>query len=415
MNLFKKTNRKLILTVFTLLVFAVLYCQAINPSWKAHLEIDVWVWYERFSYFCKHLSFSGLEGNELLPTTLFFILLPAVFSNFSKMSYASYLKAALIINLLVLFLHIALCRKKANFLQTMLFLVIVLFVGPIIFFRFDGVITFLVLLAIWFWQKKNLVLSGFSLGWAAAMKVYPVIFLPYFLCIFCFKKNYYRIFYFLTSFLIAIIIPVFIFFAIGGSFEQIFSALKFHALKYVSIESILGNFLTGTSLLFAKKPLPLLGGYGVWGVKSKFIDMMGLEFFNYFWVLPVGLFYLFLILKKKFFKKLSVGVLFWMMLLFLVFSKNLHPQYIFWFIAFFPFLKVKQKGKTDYLMMFFLIIIIAFLTQNVYPRLYTNFIEQFYRRGKQLEIFFLQFLRNLSIVFLLIFSFRSIFIKKVIE
>lgn len=417
MKFFFNKNNKLILTALTLLVFAILYCQTINPSWKSHLEIDSWVWYQRIDYFRKHNnSFANLEGNELLPATLLFLFVPTIFSNLSKINYGFYLKGVLAINFFIIFLHILLCRKQTNFLQTLLFLMIVLFIGPIMFFRFDSLITLLVLLSIWFWRQKKLVLSGFSLGWATAMKVFPIIFLPYFLLILWFDhKRGSQIISYLISFIISMLVPLLVFFSIGGSFEQVSEALNFHALKYVSIESVPGNLLTGISLIFNKKPLPLLGGYGVWGVKSKFIDTIGLEFFNYLWILPVGIFYLFLISKKSFLKKLHVGVLFWLMMLFLVFSKNLHPQYIFWFIALFPFLKVKARGYINYLIMFFFIIIIALLNQNIYPRLYTSFIEEFYSRGQQTEIFYLQFLRNLSIILLLVFSFKNLLLKKSIE
>jgi len=417
MDLAFKKSYKILFFIFTFLVFAVLYCQATNPSWKSHLEIDTWVWYQRIDFFRTHgKSFAGLEGNEILPATLLFLFIPAVFSGLSKIDYGLYLKSALGLNLLILLFHVLLCKKQANFVKTLFFLLVLLLIGPIMLFRFDAAVTLLVLLSIWFFKKKNFALSGFSLGWAFAMKIFPIIFLPYFLLVLWFKpKNRLQIIPFLAFFTIPIILSALVFLSLGSTLEQITEALNFHSLKYVSIESIPGSLLTAVYLFFNKKPLPLLGGYGLWGVKSKFVDTLGLQFFNYLWILPVGIFYLFLIFKRVFLKKLYLGVFFWTILLFLVFSKNLHPQYIFWFIAFFPFLKIKTKGWVDYLAMFFLLSTIALLNQNIYPRLYTAFIENFYYRGQQHEIFYLQLLRNLSIVLFLIYSFRPILLKKTIE
>jgi len=186
-------------------------------------------------------------------------------------------------------------------------------------------------------------------------------------------------------------------------------------LKYVSIESLPGSLLTLISLIFTKSPPQLLGGYGVWGITTFLIENLGLAFFNYFWLIPITWFYVFLIKQKSFLKKLYPSVFFFLTLLFLVFSKNLHPQYIFWFITFFPLLQFKSKAKKTYLIMYFLLLTMAYLNQNVYPLLYTGFIKNFYQQGQQVEIFYLQLLRNLSIVALLILSFKSTFIKKTIQ
>ena len=416
-NLFSQKENRIVVAMLATIVFAIIYFQALNPLWKGHLEVDTWIWYQRVEYFYKNnFSFVGLKNSEFLPATLLFLFAPIVFLNSSSLNYSSYLKGALCLNLFILFFHFCFYKKERGSLQAIFFLIILLSLGPIMLFRFDGFVTLLILLTLWFWRKKNFSLSGFFFGWATAIKVFPVIFLPYFLLVLrSDKKQRLQIIPFLLFFIIAGFLSLLIFFLIGGSVEQVFEALGFHSLKYVSIESVPGVFLTGASLLVAHKPLTLVRGYGVWGINSELINILGLNFFNYLWMLPIFLFYLFLTIKKEFTKNLNIGVLFCLTILFLVFSKNLHPQYIFWFIALFPFLKVKEGGEFDYFLMFFFIIIISFLNQNVYPLLYTNFLEQFYSRGKEIEIFYLQFLRNLSIILLLIFSFKAIFLKKSLE
>lgn len=407
------SKNRLAIIFLTIFIFLILYLQTNISLWRGHLEIDVYVFFQRAESFLKHNSFAFLKDNEHLPGTLLFFLSPLIFF-WQKFTYGSYLESFILINFGLISLHLALYKQQGGIRNLIYFLIIILISGPILLFRFELFVSLLVILTIIFWQKKRFFLAFLILGLVTTVKIYPILLLPYLFCILFKNKLYKKMFISIASFLMGIFFIVGVFFLMGGNLQKIITSLEFHSQKPVSIESIPGSFITAASLIIDKKPPFLIGGYGVWGIKTELFDFKPV-FFNWFWILPLGIFYIYLFCHNEFNQKLKVGVIFWMILLFLVFSKNLHPQYIFWFITLLPLLKIKKEGNIDFLILFGFISIIALLNQCVYPLLYTDFIKIFYYNGQQIEIFFLQLLRNLAILALLIVSFKNIFIEKTIE
>ena len=395
---------KLLLVISTILVLLILYCQAFSPLWRGHLEIDVWVWYQRMEYFFKNHSFTGLKNNEILPATLIYIFLPRLLAGWNNLTYSSYFSAALIINLLVILTTIILVKKNSPSFRFWLFPSLLLLTGPILLFRFDTFVALLILFSIYLFRHQKLAYSAFSLGLATAMKVYPIIFFPYFLLVLWHQDRLQRLFIFLANFLLALIVPIAIFSLLGGNLKQILTSLEFHALKPVSIESLPGSLFTATSIIFKHRPPALLGGYGIWGITTPLITALGLKFFNSFWILPIGLFYLCVLKRPKLYRHLRVSILFCLVLLFLVFSKNLHPQYIWWFLSLFPLLKFNPLS-------FILLIFIAIFNQLVYPLFYTQFFIDFYQSNRYYEVFYALLIRNILIVALLIASLKYEFKK----
>ncbi|MFH0942764.1 MAG: hypothetical protein V1810_01180 [Candidatus Beckwithbacteria bacterium] len=363
-------------------------------------------------YFFKHNSFTGLDGNEILPTTLIYIFIPRLLAGWKNLSYISYLSAATLVNLLVIFLTLVVVKKKSSSLQSWLFLILVLAIGPILLFRFDTIVALFVLLSLYLFSKKRIISSAIFLSLATSMKIYPIILLPYLGLILMYQKSFKRILIYLFYFLLFMALPIIIFFLLGGNLKQILSAMEFHGLKYVSIESLPGSLLTASSLIFNHRPPDLLGGYGIWGITTPLIKTLGLKVFNYFWVLPVSFFYLFIIKNRKYLAKLYPSVCFSLVLFFLVFSKNLHPQYIWWFLSIFPFIKITAFNRYKYLFMFILLVFISIFNQLVYPLFYTQFIDDFFQHNRYYEVFYALLIRNFLIVCLLIVSLKNEFPKK---
>ena len=141
-----KYFKKFSLGFFTLaiLVLLIIYFQALLPLWKNHLEIDVWVWFQRMEPFQKFNSFSALENNEILPATLFYLFIPRLIAGWTHLSYATYLSATIFFNLFIVLLLILLVRKNSTFFQSSLFLGLILLTGPILLFRFDTLVVLLV-------------------------------------------------------------------------------------------------------------------------------------------------------------------------------------------------------------------------------------------------------------------------------
>jgi hypothetical protein len=393
---------KLVLVVSTILVLLVLYCQAFNPLWRGHLEIDTWNYFLKVEDFIKTGSLFSTIGNEILPATTLFLLIPGVFVPQPPFYYSAYLPAFFTLIIIVLICHVFLAAKYGSINQAIIFSLLMLFFGPILLFRFDALAALLVVLSLICFQQKKFLLSALFLGLVASIKIYPLIFLPYLLLILFTQHQRKLIVSYLSGFTISLIVPVCIFLFYGGQASQIIAGLNFHSLKPVSIESLPGSLMTLFSVLTQHQPPPLLGGWGIWGIAAP------LNFFNKFWPLPLAIFYLFLLKNKTYLHQISFGAIFCLMLLFLIFSKNLHAQYIWWFLSLYPFLKFNPLS-------FILLIFICVFNQLVYPLFYTQFLEDFYQSNQQYAVFYCLLLRNLLIVALTVISLRNVLVKRVIR
>lgn len=372
-----KINAGICLAVF---VFTFVWIQALFPIWNSHLQVDIWVLWERLNYYLSHgHSFAGLLGNEVLPATLLYLFVPAALIPIGSLGYVNYLPAMMLANLIVLVLHWTIVPDKKTFLLSLLLF------GPILLFRFDGLVTLFLLLGFLMFTKEKYHFAGFWLGLATGMKVFPIIFLPYLVLILLRKGKKKETLALLIFFVEALLIPVMAFLLLGGDLEQIKMALSFHSQKLISIESVIGSFVTGLSLLFKGTPPELIPGNGIWAVQGP------AELFNRLWIVPVGLIYLLLYRRKNIGKNFSWLVPYTLMLVFLIFSKNLNPQYMWWFMAMMPFVK---PSKT----MILLVLGAALLNQLVFPVFYTKFVEDFYRFNESYWVYYLMLLRNLILV-----------------
>lgn len=376
--------------VLTIGTVALLWWQARQPVWNNHLQVDIWVFWERLNYWLNNLhSFAGLTGNEILPTTLLYLFVPIALIPVGLLSYANYLPAMLLTNLVVLGMHWLIINRKE------IFLVCLLFLGPILLFRFDALVTLTILLAFMAFIKERYKLSGFWLGLATGMKVFPVIFLPYLVLILVKQNNRKALQKLLIFFGEALLLPVFIFLLLGGSLEQVAAALAFHSQKLISIESVPGSLITGWSLLFSGSPPDLIPGNGIWAVPGP------AALLNRLWMIPIALVYAFICLRQNLLSKFSWTVPFVLVLVFLVFSKNLNPQYLWWFMVFLPFIKPSR-------LMLMLVLGSALLNQLVFPLFYNTFVEDFYRQNLSYWVYYLLLLRNAILVVITYLSGRKL-------
>lgn len=335
--------------------------------------MDIWVWWQRVEFWFRGRTFSGLTGNEILPLTLLYLFVPTLSIPFGWLSYANYLPAAWVLNLTVIGLHLIFIKRKTLFLLSLLFL------GPILLFRFDALVTLLLILSFVSFEKNRPAQAGFWLGLATGMKVFPIIFLPYLLLLLRRRAL------FLIYFAEALILPVLAFLVLGGNWGQVIDALNFHNLKLISIESLPGSIITGWSLLTRGGPPALLAGHGIWAVPGP------AALFNRLWLVPLGLVY-YLIWKNRP-RQFDWNVPLALTLVFLVFSKNLNPQYLWWFMVFLPLVKISRA-------VWLVALAAALLNQLVYPLFYTKLIEGFYQHNGSYWVYALLLLRNLGIVYL---------------
>jgi hypothetical protein len=384
---------KLWLIAAAALVFFILWRQANNPLWRGHLEIDTWNYWLKVEDILKHRTFTTKIGNEILPATTLFLMLPSWINQGQPLNYSVYLNNFFWLIFLILLINLYLIVKTGSAKKGIIFLTLTLFFGPIILFRFDALAALLVVGGLVAFKKKLSLVSAALLGLAVSCKVYPVIFLPYLGLILWFNQRR-IVFKWLAVFTLALVLPIGLFFYSGGRIIQLTSGLSFHANKYVSIESIAGSLMTLWSVISKHHPPQLLGGWGIWGIPSR------LDFFNWFWLIPLSLFYLCLFNRKRFFQNLNYGVIFCLMLLFLVFAKNLHAQYLWWFVPIFTLLEFNLFATI-------LIIFICIFSQIVYPLNYTLFIEDFYLHNQAYAVFYGLLVRNLLMALLTVYSLRK--------
>ncbi len=379
--------------VLTILTAGWLWWQGLQPTWNAHLQVDIWVFWERINYWLVHNhSFAGLTGNEVLPSALLYLFIPAALVPVGSLAYANYLPAAMLVNMVVLAGHWFFYRDKAIFWTCLLAL------GPILLFRFDGLVTLLMLFGGVAFIKRNYPLSGFFWGLATATKVFPVIVVPYMLLILMAQRNWREMVRFLIGFGEALLLPVIIFVAMGGDMEQVSAALAFHSQKLISIESIPGSWITGWSLLRSGVPPAILPGNGIWAVAGP------AELLNRLWIVPVALFYYLVWKRKDLIKQFNWSVVLSLLLVFLAVSKNLNPQYLWWYAAFLPLTKPTKLSWV-------LTLGVLLLNQLVFPLYYTLFVENFYRQNESHWIFYLLLLRNVGLVAITYLSLKQLFSK----
>ena len=383
-----KPKGLLLLAIFTLVL---LWWQAQQPAWNAHMQVDVWISWQRISYWFGHAkSFVGLTGNEILPATLLYVFIPTLITANSGLSYSIYLPLAMIVNLIAVASHGFLARDKVIFLTTLLFL------GPILLFRFEPMVTLFMLMSFEAFSHERYKQSGLWLGLATAMKVFPVIFLPYYALILWKRRELRSVLGLVLFFGEALLASVLAFLLMGGSTLQIMEALSFHSHKLISIESIQGSLITGLSMLKSGVPPTLIPGNGIWSVAGP------AALFNKLWLIPIAIAYYFVWKSDSLTKNFSYKVPYVLTLIFLVFSKNLNPQYLWWFMVLLPFIKPSK-------FVWGLTLVTALINQVVFPLYYTTFVESFFRQHQEYWIYYLLLLRNVGVVIICYLATKDLF------
>lgn len=407
-ELFSRLVKENFFIVFLfVLVVLILFYQAQIPLWQSHLQVDVVTFFNRAKSFWQNNSWLRLELNEYQPGALLFFLIPSVFLKL-KESYSSYLSAFFYINVVLIGFHFLIYRIQKPISSVISFMFILLFSGPILFYRFELLTSLLCIFSFFLWIRDKKNFSALILGIAVSVKLYPMLLIPY-LLILSFKKDksILKILSIFLFFMMGAFIPVFVVWFLGLSLGQLWESLQFHSLKSIGLEGMPAMVLTVWEKLTTGAYPQYISAYGINGLIIK--NELPRVFYNWLWLPPVLAFYIFLFLRKENFFRYEIPFL--AVQLFLIFSKGLNPQYIFWFLLFFPLFS-KYKDKIDYFADLFLILLVVFLTQLIYPILYTDFLQKFYTDGTMPQIFYLQVIRNVAFLILFVRVFWRTFMNK---
>ena len=197
---------------------------------------------------------------------------------------------------------------------------------------------------------------------------------------------------------------------LGSSLSEILDTIQLNSLKPVHVESLWGSFLTIFSKVVSGEWALGKGEHGIFGIDPRYI-YLPLTFFNYFWIVPLSIFYVVLYKKVDKNGELKIEAVFLIVLLFIIFSKILTGQYIFWILTLLPLFRYRQKLKTSFIMAFVVILAIVFLTQYIYPLHYNELLGIFYTSQDQAEYFLILLTRNIFLVTLFLLGWKLAFDK----
>jgi len=124
--------------IYYLILFictTVVLLQAIHPAWKDHLVFDVYTYFERSTYFINHLNLSNI-ANEYHPGAITFFILLSPFLLINP-SVEAFLNIILSANFILIFLIAYMIERLTASKNILIFSLLILFTGPIIFYRFE--------------------------------------------------------------------------------------------------------------------------------------------------------------------------------------------------------------------------------------------------------------------------------------
>lgn len=239
------------------------------------------------------------------------------------------------------------------------------------------------------------------LSMATLTKIYPIIFLPY-LIILIWKRHP------PANAIKALIIFLLTTFSLLGLYLLIFKlpltnflfSIEFHAMKPVSTESLWAVVLTIYSQITAGKYPQIMFSYGISGLDSRYW-VLPLWFYNYFWILPLGLLYLWLFKKINYKSSFDIRICLAIILLFLTFSKVLASQYLLWFTLLIPLLKLKIFYMRNWQINLLLVLLTAVFHQYIYPVYFGLFLVGFYDNSLH-YLFWINATANLILIILFI-------------
>lgn len=378
--------------------------ESLHPSFYMHLYIDIFVFHARALHFWENLSLANLGHNEYQPGAILFFILLGALSFLIDNSLETFKWVLFCANIILIILTAFLFHKMKKTYGIILLSLLLIFLGPILLFRFDLLVIFLLTLVFFLWEKGRYEWAMAILPLGILVKIYPIIFLPYFL--FLTFKNYkslnavYLFAIFLSAFLSYFLLYTL---AFQISFVDTLVSLSFHNLKSVSTESIWASLIYFYHIIVG---IPLPGFESDFGINAiaRSDVFPSITFYNYFWILPFFLLNILYFFKTK---KASAGIdykfIILNMLVFLIFSKVLSNQYLAWFLFLLPLLNLKTLLTKTWVINIFLVALTTILHTMIYPLHYTSWLEIL---KTQREDFFLTSVMLISSLILVILGVR---------
>lgn len=385
--------------LFLFFIIIILLFEAWHPVWSTHLHTDARVYFERANYFWKHHGLTDLTDNEYQPGALIFYIalsLPII----NQLTFDNYLLSLFLVNILLIILLAGVYEKIGGIGNVFIFGLFLFFLGPIVLYRFDFYVMFLTILAILLCRRHHYLLAVSILSFATLVKIFPVVLLPYFVLLALMNRGIKFAVITLFAFISSYIGFLLTFMAVFKASFQILGT-SFHFLSQIPIhtESLWGSIMTILPKITTGEYARGKGAWGIFGIAPEY-TIGDLKFYNYIWILPLGLCYFWLILHSKKMKSLNIRFCILLIFIFLVFSKILHLQYTLWFILLIPLIPFKELMQQKWIINMFFVITASFLHYYVYPLRYTEWTREVYITGDKAFLIWIIALRNLIFLIL---------------
>ncbi|HSH21461.1 MAG TPA: hypothetical protein VK992_02435, partial [Candidatus Caenarcaniphilales bacterium] len=378
-------------------VIGVLVLQAYHPLWRPHLQGDVVTFQLRAAHFLDNSSWAGLGYNEYQPGALwFFVLLgrltPAVHN------FDGFLTATVLANAALLAAHFAFFAWLGPRTAAPVFLALALAAGPILFHRFELLVSLIVLVAWLLFRFRSFAGAALLLGMAVAMKVYPAVLLPLVVVAAARRRREAGV---LTAvaFAAGVAIPTGLYLVTGGTPTELVEALRFHQQKPVGLEGVVGTVVMLVQWTLGM-PVRITPGFGVHGFTSD-LPLLTNSVLELLWIVPTGLLFLAIVWRFRRRGLAHPAFAFALLLVFVVFAKVLNPQYLWWFLVFLPWIPPAWWGTLRWRAVLVAAIAALLLTQVVYPIFYSDYLAWFQQQFDSAALFYLGLLRNALLLVLL--------------
>jgi len=369
-----------------------LWSRASDPRWLGHLQIDPVVFQTRAVSFLEHSSWAQAGTNEYQPGALWFFVATACGLDDPR-KFDDFRFALLTANALLLCLHILLAAVFGEKHTPWVMMILAAATGPILLYRFELLVSLLVLTGWLFWRRGHFNTCGFFMGLAMATKIYPILLAPLLLFgawIFGkLRKGISSMFAWALG-LFGMTFSLLIF---GAQSQELMSAIRFHINKPFGIDGTLGSLVPILQNLL-DIPLRMAPRNGIHGFDS---DLGGLATTAITWMwFPIALGVIALILRKQRIEGYpNAGDLFVLLGVFVGFGKLMAPQYTWWALSLLPFAPALWLTRKQWIAVLVLLIASLLLGQIVYPLNYSEFIKSFAGNPMGNPLFWINSVKNL--------------------
>lgn len=369
-----------------------LWSRASDPRWLGHLQIDPVVFQTRAVSFLEHSSWARAGTNEYQPGALWFFVATACGLDDPR-QFDDFRVALLTANAILLCLHILLAAVFGEKHTPWLLMVLAAATGPILLYRFELLVSLLVLTGWLFWRRGHFNSCGFFMGLAMATKIYPVLLAPLLLVGAWGSGKIRKSISSMLAWALGLLGMTFSLLIFGAQSQELMSAIRFHLNKPFGIDGSLGSLIPVLQKML-DIPLRMAPRNGIHGFDSDLGAIVTAAIaWMWFPIAMVVMVYIFRKQSGRFFP--DAGDLFVLLGVFVGFGKLMAPQYTWWALSLLPFASAHWLSKKQWIAVMLLLVTSLLLGQIVYPLNYTEFIESFAHDPLQKPLFWINAGKNL--------------------